>query len=196
MRGPPASLSRPGRCRDRSWTSAKDAAPSLEAASGCPGQLRHARQARAHSFWSPLTATAGLAIRSHARPVARGMASWPVREMTRTARTDDQGQRDPARSGKTYWLQPELATLTADRFSDPAWIFERKFDGERCLAFRAGPQLRLMTRNRQQVTSTYPEIADALWAQQASDFIVDGEVVAFDGDRTSFSRLQRRLGVR
>ena len=115
--------------------------------------------------------------------------------MTRTARTDDQGQRDPARTRQPDWLEPELATLTAGRFSDPAWIFERKFDGERCLAFRAGQQLRLMTRNQQQVTSTYPEIADALRVQEAGDFIVDGEVVAFDGDRTSFSRLQRRLGV-
>src|ERR1700731_51157 len=93
------------------------------------------------------------------------------------------------------WLEPELATLTADRFSDPAWIFERKFDGERCLAFRDGQQLRLMTRNRQRVTGTYPEIAGALRAQEAADFIIDGEVVAFDGDQTSFSRLQRRLGV-
>ena len=94
------------------------------------------------------------------------------------------------------WLEPELATLTADRFSDPAWIYERKFDGERCLAFRDGDQLRLMTRNQQQVTGTYPEIAEALRAQRASDFVVDGEVVAFDRDQTSFSRLQRRLGVR
>jgi bifunctional non-homologous end joining protein LigD len=87
--------------------------------------------------------------------------------MTRTARTGDQGPRDSARAGQPGWLEPELATLTADRFSDPAWIFERKFDGERCLAFRAGQQLRLMTRNRQQVTSTYPEIADALRAPRA-----------------------------
>jgi len=94
------------------------------------------------------------------------------------------------------WLDPELATLTAERFSDSAWIFERKFDGERCLAFRDGGQLRLMTRNQQQVTGTYPEIAAALRAQDAADFIVDGEVVAFDGDQTSFSRLQRRLGIR
>ena len=64
------------------------------------------------------------------------------------------------------WLEPELATLTADRFSDPAWIFERKFDGERCLAFRDGEQLRLVTRNQQQVTGTYPEIAEALRAQE------------------------------
>jgi bifunctional non-homologous end joining protein LigD len=100
---------------------------------------------------------------------------------TRAARADDQaagsaGTRQPA------WLDPELATLTADRFSDPAWIFERKFDGERCLAFRDGQQLRLMTRNRQRVTGTYPEIAGALRAQDATDFIIDGEVVAFDGD--------------
>jgi DNA ligase D-like protein (predicted ligase) len=94
------------------------------------------------------------------------------------------------------WLDPELATLTADRFSDSAWIFERKFDGERCLAFRDGDRLRLMTRNQQQVSGTYPEIAGALAAQDATDFIVDGEVVAFDGDQTSFSRLQQRLGVR
>ena len=116
--------------------------------------------------------------------------------MTRTARTDDQGQRDPAPTRQPGWLEPELATLTADRFSDPAWIFERKFDGERCLVFRDGEQLRLVTRNRQQVTGTYPEITEALRAQDAADFIVDGEVVAFDGDQTSFSRLQRRLGVR
>ena len=116
--------------------------------------------------------------------------------MTRTARTDDQGQRNPAPARQPGWLEPELATLTADRFSDPAWIFERKFDGERCLAFRDGEQLRLVTRNRQQVTGTYPEITEALRAQDATDFIVDGEVVAFDGDQTSFSRLQRRLGVR
>ena len=65
-------------------------------------------------------------------------------------------------SSQPAWLEPELATLTTDRFSDPAWIYERKFDGERCLAFRDGAQLRLMTRNQQQVTSTYPEIAEAL----------------------------------
>ncbi|HUC23338.1 MAG TPA: hypothetical protein VMA73_11580, partial [Streptosporangiaceae bacterium] len=116
--------------------------------------------------------------------------------MTSRARTGDQGQRDPARGRQPDWLEPELATLTGDRFSDPAWLFEPKFDGERCLAFRSGRQLRLMTRNRQQVTSTYPEIADALHAEEASDFITDGEIVAFAGDRTSFSRLQRRLGVR
>jgi bifunctional non-homologous end joining protein LigD len=96
----------------------------------------------------------------------------------------------------TGWVEPELATLTKERFFDPAWMYERKFDGERCLAYRDRDGVALMTRNRQRVNSTYPELAAALAAQPATDFVVDGEVVAFDGDTTSFSRLQQRLGVR
>jgi DNA ligase D-like protein (predicted ligase) len=94
------------------------------------------------------------------------------------------------------WLEPELATLTRDRFSDPAWIYERKLDGERCLAYRSGDRVLLMTRNQQDVSGTYPEVRDALAAQSCQDFVCDGEVVAFDGQATSFSRLQQRLGVR
>jgi len=102
----------------------------------------------------------------------------------------------PTRPDQPGWLDPELATLTQDRFSDPGWIFERKLDGERCLAFRAGGQVRLMTRNQKEDTSTYPEITGALAGQQANDFIIDGEIIAFDGAQTSFARLQQRLGVR
>jgi bifunctional non-homologous end joining protein LigD len=102
----------------------------------------------------------------------------------------------PPRPDLPGWLDPELATLTQDRFSDPAWIYERKLDGERCLAFRPGTGVRLMTRNEKEDTSTYPEIADALGAQQAGDFIIDGEIVAFEGSETRFERLQQRLGVR
>lgn len=102
----------------------------------------------------------------------------------------------PARPDQPDWIDPELATLTRDRFSDPAWIFERKLDGERCLAFRSGRPVRLMTRNQKDDTSTYPELAQALAAQQTGDFIIDGEIVAFDGSQTRFARLQQRLGVR
>jgi DNA ligase D-like protein (predicted ligase) len=99
-----------------------------------------------------------------------------------------------SKAGPPAWLEPELATLTQDRFSDEAWLYERKFDGERCLAYSGGGRLRLMTRNQKQVSGTYPELAGALAAQEHGDFIVDGEVVAFDGETTSFSRLQQRLG--
>jgi bifunctional non-homologous end joining protein LigD len=102
----------------------------------------------------------------------------------------------PGRADQPGWMDPELATLTRDRFSDPAWIFERKLDGERCLAFRSAGPVRLMTRNRKDDTSTYPELTRALAAQPAGDFIIDGEIVAFDGSQTRFARLQQRLGVR
>jgi DNA ligase D-like protein (predicted ligase) len=93
------------------------------------------------------------------------------------------------------WRSPTLATLTDKRFSDPDWIFERKLDGVRCLAFRDGADVRLLSRKRQSLDGTYPEIAEALAAQGASRFVVDGEVVAFEGRRTSFARLQGRLGI-
>ena len=93
------------------------------------------------------------------------------------------------------WRAPTLATLTEKRFSDPDWIFERKFDGMRCLAFRDGDRVRLLSRNRKPLNGTYPELVDALAAQHTTRFVVDGEVVAFEGRRTSFARLQGRLGI-
>jgi bifunctional non-homologous end joining protein LigD len=93
------------------------------------------------------------------------------------------------------WVQPMLATLTKERFSDPAWIYERKLDGERCLAFRANGQVRLLSRNRKLINNHYPEIADALASQPGPDLVVDGEIVAFDGDETSFARLEHRIEV-
>ena len=65
----------------------------------------------------------------------------------------------------------------------------------RCLAFRDGDRVRLLSRNRQPLNGTYPELVDALAAQHSSRFVVDGEVVAFEGRRTSFARLQGRLGI-
>ena len=99
----------------------------------------------------------------------------------------------PAGADQPGWPDPELATLTRDRFSDPAWIFERKLDGERCLAFKSRGQVRLMTRNEKEDTSTYPETTEALAARRAYDFVIDGEIVAFDGSQTRFARLQQRL---
>jgi bifunctional non-homologous end joining protein LigD len=88
-----------------------------------------------------------------------------------------------------------LATLTYRRFSDPNWLFELKFDGERCLAFRNGSSVKLFSRNQKLLNNTYPEIADAIGSQALDNFVIDGEIVAFDGDVTSFSRLQRRMQI-
>jgi bifunctional non-homologous end joining protein LigD len=100
-----------------------------------------------------------------------------------------------SRGKQPDWLEPELATLTRDRFSDPAWLYERKLDGERCLSFRSGGQVKMMTRNKKEVSANYPEIARALAGQGSNDCIVDGEIVAFKGSETSFELLQSRIHV-
>ncbi len=92
------------------------------------------------------------------------------------------------------WVEPQLATLTQDRFSNPSWVYERKLDGERCLTFR-DRDVRLLTRNQKDVTSTFPEVVAALTEGTAAGCVLDGEIVAFDGDETRFERLQQRLGV-
>jgi DNA ligase D-like protein (predicted ligase) len=53
-----------------------------------------------------------------------------------------------------------------------------------------------MSRNEKEITSTYPELAEALQASQVPPCVVDGEVVAFDGDVTSFQKLQGRMQIR
>src|SRR5688572_3352496 len=88
------------------------------------------------------------------------------------------------------WAQPMLATLTRDYFSDPDWVYEPKLDGIRCLAFKRGSDVRLMSRNKLDRTHVYPKVASALAAQDA-DFVIDGEIAALEGDRTSFSLLQQ-----
>jgi bifunctional non-homologous end joining protein LigD len=93
------------------------------------------------------------------------------------------------------WVEPQLATLTHERFSDPEWVFERKLDGERCLAFCGPDGVTLRSRSKHEITTTFPEIAGALAAQRHGNLVADGEIVAFDGPQTRFERLQQRLGV-
>jgi bifunctional non-homologous end joining protein LigD len=88
------------------------------------------------------------------------------------------------------WFEPMKAVLTDEPFSDPDWVYERKLDGVRCLAFRDGRDIRLLSRTRKPLA--YPGLAEALAADRCDRFAVDGEVVAFQGGITSFSRLQRR----
>ncbi len=83
------------------------------------------------------------------------------------------------------------AVLTDERFSDPEWIFERKLDGIRCIAVRDGGAVRLLSRNDLSMNARYPEIAEALDAGDTR-FALDGEIVAFDGEQTSFAKLTRR----
>lgn len=95
------------------------------------------------------------------------------------------------------WIEPMTATLTDERFDDPNWIYERKLDGVRLLIHTREPNaVELWSRNRQDLSAAYPEIVEAIAAQAPDDVVLDGEVVAFEGGRTSFSRLQGRMQLR
>jgi DNA ligase D-like protein (predicted ligase) len=88
-----------------------------------------------------------------------------------------------------------LATLTDRRDFGDDWLLERKLDGERCVARKDGVDVRLQSRTGKDLTGTYPEVRDSVAAQRPTQMLLDGEVVAYDAEQTSFSRLQQRLGI-
>jgi bifunctional non-homologous end joining protein LigD len=76
------------------------------------------------------------------------------------------------------WLEPMAATLTQDRFAGGEWLFERKYDGIRLLAYKRGKEVRLFSRNR--LPQHLPSVAEAVAKLPADELILDGEV-AWDG---------------
>ncbi|HEY2902896.1 MAG TPA: RNA ligase family protein, partial [Polyangia bacterium] len=73
------------------------------------------------------------------------------------------------------------ATLTRERFSGPEWVFERKLDGIRLLAFKDGPRVRLLSRNRLAQNAAYPSFQRALEELPVRDVILDGEATGWFG---------------
>jgi DNA ligase D-like protein (predicted ligase) len=100
------------------------------------------------------------------------------------------------RSAQPKWVAPMLATLVNEPFSRAGWLFEPKLDGERCLALRSWPDIQLLSRNQKLLNDKYPELVRAFRDQGAERFAVDCEIVTFDGNVTSFARLQQRMQVR
>jgi ATP-dependent DNA ligase len=76
------------------------------------------------------------------------------------------------------------ATLTQERFTGPEWIFERKFDGIRLLAFKQGEDVRLFSRNR--LPHNYPALIKAIASLPPHDLILDGEATWRGEDRVAY----------
>jgi ATP-dependent DNA ligase len=72
------------------------------------------------------------------------------------------------------WVEPMAATLTRERFTGPEWIFERKLDGIRLLAFRNGQDVRLYSRNR--LPQNLPVVAGSVADLPVHDVVLDGEL--------------------
>ncbi|MCW2605153.1 MAG: polymerase LigD, ligase domain protein [Pseudonocardiales bacterium] len=93
-------------------------------------------------------------------------------------------------------MQPMLA-LTAGLPTGPEWSYEFKWDGMRALVDATPGALTVTSRNGNNIATAYPELTALFGADGTPDVLLDGEIVAFDGDgRPSFGLLQTRMHVR
>ncbi len=93
-------------------------------------------------------------------------------------------------------IEPMLATLVDEPLSDPDWLFEIKWDGERALAWVKDGKVELRSRAGRSITSQYPELQALGESLRARRAVVDGEIVVLDEEgRSDFGRLQRRMNV-
>ena len=90
-------------------------------------------------------------------------------------------------------VEPMKATRREDAFSDPAWVFELKYDGYRLIAGREKGEGVLISRNGNDLTPTFPEVARAIKGLPYDGLVLDGEVVVHDlRGLPDFGRLQKR----
>ncbi len=102
-----------------------------------------------------------------------------------------------AGQGRLPPYTPMLATPARHLPADDAdWSAEIKWDGIRALAFAGAGEAVLRGRDGKDISATYPEVtADLAAAAGRRSLILDGEIVAFDRGRPSFSMLQKRMHV-
>jgi bifunctional non-homologous end joining protein LigD len=90
-------------------------------------------------------------------------------------------------------VQPMLCEPADEAFTRDGWLFELKLDGYRLIASKSNGEALLLTRNGNDYTGVFPEIARAIKALPIDEFIIDGEVVVLDAEgKPSFARLQKR----
>jgi bifunctional non-homologous end joining protein LigD len=141
------------------------------------------------------------------RPAVSGKKKWLAEAITKS-RTAKDGKK-PASTATSalakvkgaekapmpHMLRPMLATLIDKPFESKDWVYEIKFDGYRALAFIDKGGLRLVSRNQNDMTTDFPELAALPKHINAKQAIVDGEICVLDDQgRPSFSLMQQRTG--
>ena len=125
-----------------------------------------------------------------------------TKRASRTARQArvPSGQVAPAPARRAGRLEPMYASIGTAVPDGEGWTFEPKYDGIRVLAFVTKDAVRLVTRNGNDKTKQFPEIADALRAlgkKAEREFVLDGEIIAVvDGEVARFQALQDRMHVK
>jgi bifunctional non-homologous end joining protein LigD len=103
---------------------------------------------------------------------------------------------DATREPLPAHVKPMLATLAKLPRDPENWAFEVKWDGIRAIGFAEGGRIRFESRNQNDITHMYPELARLGRALGTHSAVIDGEIVAYDEHgRPSFQTLQSRLGL-
>lgn len=114
-----------------------------------------------------------------------------AKEAALAARAAEAGA--PEAGVETVPAEPMLATAADEPFSRPGWVFEIKYDGYRLLAVKNGERVTLASRNGNDLTATFPEVARAVAGLPFDELLVDGEVVVHDErGLPRFGLLQKR----
>ncbi|MFL6301370.1 MAG: DNA ligase D, partial [Terriglobales bacterium] len=94
-------------------------------------------------------------------------------------------------------ITPMMAFPSATLPQGPDWVYEIKWDGVRALCFVDGKKIRLTGRSGKSMEAQYPELAGIVQQLNAKTAVLDGEIVAFDGNGVpSFAEIQPRIGAR
>ena len=129
---------------------------------------------------------------------ASGTRKSPVSSVvTAVSSPTAQPSSEPVKRPMPTAIHPMLAESVNDPFDGDDWLFEIKWDGYRAVAFIESGNVRLVSRNQNDLTPRYPELKDLPKFIKAKTAILDGEVVALDDEgRASFSLMQQRTGFR
>jgi bifunctional non-homologous end joining protein LigD len=100
---------------------------------------------------------------------------------------------DSLHAAKPRFIEPMKPKLLETPPVIGEWIYELKFDGIRALAIKNGAKVKLISRNENDLTKKFDEVAAAVAALPCKECVIDGEVVALDEEgRSSFQLLQAR----
>ena len=88
---------------------------------------------------------------------------------------------------------PMEAKLVDALPEEEGWQFEPKWDGFRCIAYRAGREVELQSKSGKSLARYFPDIVSALQVMPLDRFVLDGELVILSGETLSFDALQNRL---
>jgi ATP-dependent DNA ligase len=90
-------------------------------------------------------------------------------------------------------LAPMEAKSVAELPKEPGWQYEPKWDGFRCLAFRAGDEVEIKAKSGKSLSRFFPEVLQNLRSLAVKNFVLDGELVIPIDGALSFDALQMRL---